>query len=1408
MKRSVILVACAVALALATAGTAQAGTLEVVPFQLVTNGTGTAARTSADAHTGSQSVSLTTTAAGDYAGFGFAPLGGVQPFSNITSLSFWFKQPGAGWPGPRLSLQLYDSGASQNYLAVSGSAVASAVWLKADGVTGASLTTPGPAGAVWWYGTWDGANMGTYVQTPGGPFTYAQLQAALPTADILGVAIYMGVVGPGVAAGSAVVDDPEVNTVTYYGSIQDAIDTAGSGDTVNVAAGTYQENDTAWRDLSITKSLSLIGAGSGSTVVELTEGKSNGVEIYSANLDVTVEGMTFTRRPGSTYGPGFAIRVAEVASSFTSLVFRDVEVAYGRGRNLFLDGNATYSNVTIANCNVHDSGAWGASIRGTVTGVTITDSDFEYNGSDDPGHGIGLDIVDTPVSATNVTVTGGSFSHNTNKGINLSTISNSTFRGVTANDNGSNGVCIWEWMGSSSDLCFCSSTFADNGLDGFLFGTEAPRTISDVDIQGCTITGNSRMGVFLYGYYGGTVSNVDVAYCSLAGNGTAAIYNYLYAATVDAEDNWWGTFDSGTIAAMVTGNVDYNPWLTTSQIHMAAGGARLVETQLADGGWAWWADGASSSPNIIGPTGMGLAKAYRATGDASMLAALGTGPGTVSDFLLAKTNDFSNQDGYLAAELDDIFGVTTHVDHLNANFYGPLAAGTYNKGGLGVLYSTATYVQYIRDLRESQGIPNLAAWDLGMALVAAASCGADTTAWIAGVKAEIDELDPDSGYETSGLGGAIYGLAFVGESYTAGGGGWCDGKNLNQLADLLVTFQVPETGGFAWDYLHVIPYDANESIQYTETAVKALNEIGGYHDEIVAAIEYISTRQLCTGGWRSYEDSNENNEVTAEAMWGLSKGNLLELNVQPASLYVKTNAPVVTDMDISNLLQLVNGCQAILGFDSGFLTASAGCVEEGSTIWDKVIYNTWDVGAGVPGEIDTAIGVWADGDIGTDVDSRVAKITLTSGSTDGTTELVFRTDVSDIECTWLSDMDAQAVTPNKVDSQTIVIDGTLPDVTVTSPNGGEYLMGGGSWTVTWTASDLNIDYDSVQIEYYDGASWTTLATGEDNDGTYTWDPIPLDDTNTAKVKVTVWDLSGNSNSDESDAVFTVDSTDPVVDDIQAKQGGGSDLTPSDPNNPALQGTVQVSVYVSDDDTGVDSGIDWTQLPTITVTDSAANPLAAGAVTADSGNGRFLVDVTVAVGTANGVADIAVSGVKDKAGNEATVTLDDTFYINKNEIEATVEMDTLVDSSPPGNYSFDRAVVFKATDAGDVVLKTWTETVTFTNSMATEIASGTYTLTDVPDATVNLSAKTDWSLRRRLESLSFTDGQATAAFTGANKLDGGDLNGSNTVNILDYSILVVNWYTTNAVADINGDGEVRLEDYSILVTYWFTMGDIE
>ena len=118
------------------------------------------------------------------------------------------------------------------------------------------------------------------------------------------------------------------------------------------------------------------------------------------------------------------------------------------------------------------------------------------------------------------------------------------------------------------------------------------------------------------------------------------------------------------------------------------------------------------------------------------------------------------------------------------------------------------------------------------------------------------------------------------------------------------------------------------------------------------------------------------------------------------------------------------------------------------------------------------------------------------------------------------------------------IDSTDPSVTLTAPNGGEVLQGGGSYEVTWSASDDN--FDSLPIALYystdGGASFPfTMTNATANDGSFSWTVPALDDDD-VRVRVVAIDLAGNSGQDDSDANFTVDSTDPSV-TLTAPNGG-------------------------------------------------------------------------------------------------------------------------------------------------------------------------------------------------------------------------------------------------------------------------------
>jgi hypothetical protein len=283
------------------------------------------------------------------------------------------------------------------------------------------------------------------------------------------------------------------------------------------------------------------------------------------------------------------------------------------------------------------------------------------------------------------------------------------------------------------------------------------------------------------------------------------------------------------------------------------------------------------------------------------------------------------------------------------------------------------------------------------------------------------------------------------------------------------------------------------------------------------------------------------------------------------------------------------------------------------------------------------------------------------------------------------------------------------------------------------------------------------------------------------------------------AAVVVDNTLPVVSitgatqDAQALIGGAVN---------AVQGS-PVLIAVTASDAG-GSGLNGR--PVVTVT-PAGGPAEPATFINESPPGTFNYSWTIQAVTPNGTAAIHAS-VADTAGNTAMAAAQ-SISVNKNQVTGEVAFETLA-----GTHTFTRAVAFTATDSGGAVLKSWIVSLAFTSSdpdanPATEnnAATAGYTLRDVPAGTDHLSAKTAWTLRRRLacDVAGSVNNQAAVSFNGLDVLLGGDLDDSNSVNILDYAKLKKHWFSSEPSADLNGDGTVNLLDYTILKNNWWQIG---
>jgi hypothetical protein len=411
-------------------------------------------------------------------------------------------------------------------------------------------------------------------------------------------------------------------------------------------------------------------------------------------------------------------------------------------------------------------------------------------------------------------------------------------------------------------------------------------------------------------------------------------------------------------------------------------------------------------------------------------------------------------------------------------------------------------------------------------------------------------------------------------------------------------------------------------------------------------------------------------------------------------LYIQPGATVVIDMDVTHLQQMVDGCQALLGYSSTYFNPGFA-VSGDPNVWSELIYENWSVAD----ELDLAIGVKLNsGPVGTQDDGTVAKITVTARNNEGTTRMVFRPDGINGYATMLSDLNHRPIYPVKIDSQWIVIDGTPP----------------------------------------------------------------------------------------------------VVEIVSAKQNGVELLVENGSITNAVQGVVDITITSSDNLSGLEG------YPEVTVTPNGGTAETVIFV-GEGPTGTFHYSWTVTTATPNGLAAVNAT-VPDRSGNNGTATVKH-INVNRNQINGMIQFETLVTTS----YQVTRNVTFQATQDDGTVLKTWNISVDFTNNGTTKIASGNYLLTAVPDGTVRVSAKTNWTLRRRQPVVLDGDMQSITDFVMANgtHLLGGDLDNSNLVNILDYAIVKIHWFEAgqNNAGNINGDpAGVQLFDYALIKNSWFMGGD--
>jgi len=281
------------------------------------------------------------------------------------------------------------------------------------------------------------------------------------------------------------------------------------------------------------------------------------------------------------------------------------------------------------------------------------------------------------------------------------------------------------------------------------------------------------------------------------------------------------------------------------------------------------------------------------------------------------------------------------------------------------------------------------------------------------------------------------------------------------------------------------------------------------------------------------------------------------------------------------------------------------------------------------------------------------------GSTDGTYDFELQT-ANDSVTDAASGQTASAL-----------VDDAAPDVTVTTPNGGELYAGDDTVTIEWTATDNVTVTDDVQLEYSadGGSAWTTIASELANDGSYDW-TVPTNDTANALVRVTASDNSSNEGVDVSDGPFAVNSTAPSVTAFGVSNPSGQNVTVTVETDEALDAA---SVSVSG-------------ATTQTLTRSAFT---------ETGTGPYTYEATFN-DTTDATYGATLDTAADAAGNDGADTESDSAEVDT----VTPTISNVSVANPSGqtvNVSFDASERLDTTEVDLETPTTRTTLSTFTET---------------------------------------------------------------------------------------------------------------